>query len=585
MRMSLLSFWLFTMIGSGMAIPAEGTSERSTKTDEANEITYDIEAYAEQMNQYIQEKMDERNDPNDTYDYDDFPPYSEVLKKWEMFRPQDLEEPNFYGGLGYIYMKQREYGDARAALTRAIEIDPNFIMARTMLATIHINFKEYESAITLLKQTLQIDPENSRAIYNLGWALWWKKDYGECKKYFQEAVAKFPHQIGYHYWLCRSYIRSGEKENAAREYNIVKQMNPHQAHDLYIAYRRTFGPKPKLETETHLYYFADPNHYAGHQVLQPALHYDPNEYIKNIPKIMTERLLWPAKHRIFWKLHGNIGFWNLPELDIDEYYHAERPIELTYDNETQEIFVVSFRGIYGIDPQRKTRRWIWKGGDNIFIRYSADCTVYMITATSNPWFVFSKSVWNTKQRFLVFLNQKTGQTYSQRLPDSYGIKGYARFVIFRDENQAILQIKDDMYRLQFQTDGNYRLDRYEGILAGKYLEGNFDDGPVLTYKEDYETNEGIFRLECGPYKYQFENTIPGIFAFENHRIWITLHPDGFSEIYQIRRNGQKVLWDTFRGRIMGNGRWSGGFWVATKDGVVRRYGEKIQKYQIKIPEM
>ena len=60
--------------------------------------------------------------------------------------------------LGGLYLRLRRYGDAQAALTRAVAVDPSAAMARVLLARAHAGAGDYDDAVREAEAALGMDP-------------------------------------------------------------------------------------------------------------------------------------------------------------------------------------------------------------------------------------------------------------------------------------------------------------------------------------------------------------------------------------------------------------------------------------------
>ena len=66
------------------------------------------------------------------------------------------------------YLEQRDFGRARIALERALEIDPKHVEAHVLIAVLFHAENEYELAEQHYKTALRLDPRNAQALNNYG---------------------------------------------------------------------------------------------------------------------------------------------------------------------------------------------------------------------------------------------------------------------------------------------------------------------------------------------------------------------------------------------------------------------------------
>ena len=91
--------------------------------------------------------------------------------------------------LGSQYMQNREYQVAMDKLTKAVELDPHNINARSTLALLHAVIGQYDQAETNFKEALRIDGASSSVLNNYGQFLCQRGRYEEGEGMILKAVA------------------------------------------------------------------------------------------------------------------------------------------------------------------------------------------------------------------------------------------------------------------------------------------------------------------------------------------------------------------------------------------------------------
>jgi len=82
--------------------------------------------------------------------------------------------PISYYNYGYLKRKFGEYEEARSCMESAIELDPDYVDARTVYGALLMNqFDELDKAGEQFRQALKVDPANVSTIIN--YARWWRK--------------------------------------------------------------------------------------------------------------------------------------------------------------------------------------------------------------------------------------------------------------------------------------------------------------------------------------------------------------------------------------------------------------------------
>ena len=121
--------------------------------------------------------------------------------------------------LGRAYHALFDEAKAEAALKRAIEIDPDFMEARTALAGVLLDTAGLDEAVRQLNVVVQREPKNAEGWYLLSQALCRKEAYGQAIDAAKSAIALTPYNGEAHFWLAESLHLSKSWDQAATEYN------------------------------------------------------------------------------------------------------------------------------------------------------------------------------------------------------------------------------------------------------------------------------------------------------------------------------------------------------------------------------
>jgi len=96
------------------------------------------------------------------------------------------------------------YDKALTILEQTIAVDPQQTAAYNLSGAANVKLKKYEQAIDSFRKILSIKPESSIAMFNLGESLFLLKDYSQAKQYFQ------------------GYLNTeGNKTNALARYKVI----------------------------------------------------------------------------------------------------------------------------------------------------------------------------------------------------------------------------------------------------------------------------------------------------------------------------------------------------------------------------
>jgi Flp pilus assembly protein TadD len=121
-------------------------------------------------------------------------------------------------GLGRAYYGLARYAEAEAALSEALKLDPNAPVALLVMAQVRLDQgssdQDVEVAHTLLLKSVQADPSDPDAWYELGRATLKRDQPEEAVKHFQRALAIAGDHGGSSYQLSRALRRLGRVKEA-----------------------------------------------------------------------------------------------------------------------------------------------------------------------------------------------------------------------------------------------------------------------------------------------------------------------------------------------------------------------------------
>ena len=140
-----------------------------------------------------------------------------------------------HGNLGRHYMENGYHQEAREALEKAVELDPNLVEAMVNLGKLYLRaFGMKEEAMALLKRAQVLTPDSVFGAMSLGIAYLELKDYEKAEHYFGVAV-----RIGSSYFLPAinglgvAKIYLGKKDEAIDMFKYGIRLDP-TYEDLYI---------------------------------------------------------------------------------------------------------------------------------------------------------------------------------------------------------------------------------------------------------------------------------------------------------------------------------------------------------------
>jgi Tfp pilus assembly protein PilF len=132
--------------------------------------------------------------------------------------------PNLHYSLGHLLWKELKTDEARKEFNAELEVNPRNPGALHDLGNTYLLEHQPEKALQYLKRALEAYPEDPDIHRDLGTAYAHLRDYTKAEAEFRLAVAG-DRDGSVHYQLARVYQAKGEKESAAREFEISTSLN------------------------------------------------------------------------------------------------------------------------------------------------------------------------------------------------------------------------------------------------------------------------------------------------------------------------------------------------------------------------
>lgn len=102
--------------------------------------------------------------------------------------------------------QQKRYKEAEQELKYILEADPQNADALTVLGHIKLDLRDYDAAISILKNCLQYGSSKDYVFYLLSFVYYQKNDNKTALQYLKEALAIFPFNAGYFSLLSHIYL-------------------------------------------------------------------------------------------------------------------------------------------------------------------------------------------------------------------------------------------------------------------------------------------------------------------------------------------------------------------------------------------
>jgi len=134
-----------------------------------------------------------------------------------------------YYELGITYGRLGRYQQAVDAFASAVRIKPDYVKAYNNLGVAYGSLGRYQDEIDACSKAIKIDPAFADAHNNLGVALSQLGRYPEAIQAFNRAIQLNPGFPEAHLGLGATYLLSGDKNSAMKEYEILKSLDPQKA--------------------------------------------------------------------------------------------------------------------------------------------------------------------------------------------------------------------------------------------------------------------------------------------------------------------------------------------------------------------
>ena len=132
--------------------------------------------------------------------------------------------PNLHYSLGHLLWKDLKIPEAREEFEAELKLNPRHAAALNELGDTYLLEHQPEKALPYLVRALGLDPGNPDIHRDLGTAYTESREYLKAEAQFKIALSG-DHDGSVHYKLARVYQSLGEKEKAAREFELSTTLN------------------------------------------------------------------------------------------------------------------------------------------------------------------------------------------------------------------------------------------------------------------------------------------------------------------------------------------------------------------------
>ncbi len=105
---------------------------------------------------------------------------------------------------------------------KALELNPNYTLAKANMAMTYVNTENPMQGITMLREILDQDPTNEVALFNMGILSIRSNQYGRAVQRFSQIIANNPDNVKAKFYLAVSLLETGKPDEAQKLLKEVK---------------------------------------------------------------------------------------------------------------------------------------------------------------------------------------------------------------------------------------------------------------------------------------------------------------------------------------------------------------------------
>ena len=150
-----------------------------------------------------------------------FTPASHILEDYVAERPQDAKA---FLGLGMAYLSLLRYSDARNALERSLQLDPNLAEAEYQLGLLESQQGNRQVAQEHWERAVALKPDHASALFSLGTVYAEAGDLPKAQSAFERSLADDPNNMKTEYNLALVLNKLGKSEEAKIHFERYRKM-------------------------------------------------------------------------------------------------------------------------------------------------------------------------------------------------------------------------------------------------------------------------------------------------------------------------------------------------------------------------
>jgi tetratricopeptide (TPR) repeat protein len=151
--------------------------------------------------------------------------YENALKAYNSAIGLNPYNPSLYLNLANFEAKNSKYDDAIRDLGRALQVKNNYLDAVFLLSQVYSAKGDIQNAITAASVAVQLNPQNSVLLFQLGLLKYYAKDYAGSTQALEEAIKYQPDYANAKYFLGLSLARQNNTTKALAIFEELAEKN------------------------------------------------------------------------------------------------------------------------------------------------------------------------------------------------------------------------------------------------------------------------------------------------------------------------------------------------------------------------
>ncbi len=152
--------------------------------------------------------------------------YENSKQNYLIAKEKNKDNPEIYISLARLEIYNKNYESARSLISESLKIKSNYTEAIYLLAQIDVLEGKIEEAILKVEQAVLLKPNDPGAYFQLGLLRYENKQYLNSVSAFENAVIRDPYYSNAKYFLGLSYYQLGRNNEAASQFEDLVILNP-----------------------------------------------------------------------------------------------------------------------------------------------------------------------------------------------------------------------------------------------------------------------------------------------------------------------------------------------------------------------